>query len=166
MKIYRLTGCREALGNRRAVVSISQVSLCTGLSLFRFGTTNFFIVLLVLILVLFTGCCRTIQVAPLEAGVSMIEITPPVGFPQEQEKSIGVKSPLYAKALVFRQGNVQGALLMCDLAIIPRDLSRLVRDHSSKQTGIPYRCISVAATHIHTGPHHDTLVKAIRVQRS
>ena len=92
------------------------------------------------------------ETIPLEVGVAMVEITPPVGYPMYRGESTGITTPLYAKALVFKQGNVRGALLMCDLLTIPRDLGRLVREQASTKTGIKYHHISVAATHTHTGP--------------
>jgi hypothetical protein len=120
----------------------------------------FFFPLLIVTAVLATAGCRNEHVnGTFESGVGVSGITPPVGFPYYGlNASTGVKSPLLAKALVFRQGDVRCALLMCDLPIIPRDLSRVVREHVSKQTGIPFCNISVAATHIHTGPFYDSLV--------
>lgn len=109
------------------------------------------------LILLSTYSCRQQQV-PFQAGSSMIEITPQTGYIQENGGTSGVKSPLYVKALVMQQGNTRGAILMCDLAVIPGDLSRMVRIRASRETGIPFRNISVAATHIHTGPHHDSIV--------
>lgn len=87
-----------------------------------------------------------------EVGTSMIDITPEVGYRQYRGKSTGIASPLYAKALVFKQGEVKGALLVCDLISISRSLSSFVRSEVAKQTDIPFQNISIAGTHIHTGP--------------
>ena len=99
--------------------------------------------------------CNDTQTNPLEIGTEMVEITPPIGYPRygyPPVESTGIKDPLNAKALVFKQGNIQGALLVCDLLGIPRDLSRIVRERVSEQTGIPFQNISISATHTHTSP--------------
>ena len=93
--------------------------------------------------------------APFKVGVSMVDITPPIGFPlygYPSKPSTGIKDPLYAKAIVFEQGEIRGALIVCNLLGIPRDLSRIVREKASKETGIPFENMSVSATHTHTSP--------------
>ncbi len=99
---------------------------------------------------------------PFEAGVAIVDITPPVGFTKygyasyqsgkEGITSTGIKSPFYAKAIVFKQGDTKGAILVCDLIRMMRDLSRVVREQASEKTGIPFQNISITATHTHTGP--------------
>ncbi|MDD2474569.1 MAG: neutral/alkaline non-lysosomal ceramidase N-terminal domain-containing protein [Dysgonamonadaceae bacterium] len=92
---------------------------------------------------------------PFEVGVSMVDITPPVGFPlygYPSKPSTGIKDPLYAKAIVFKQGKTKGALVICNLLGIPRDLSRIVRERAQNETGIPFQNISISATHTHTSP--------------
>lgn len=127
--------------------------------MFFICSKDFALLVLSVILLLSPGCYQDRIAEPFESGVAVREITPPVGFPYYGlNSSTGVKSPLHAKALVFTQGNVSCALLMCDLSVIPRDLSRIVREHASKQTGIPFSNITVTATHIHTGPFYDSLV--------
>jgi hypothetical protein len=79
---------------------------------------------------------------PMEVGVAMVDITPPVGFPlygYPPRPSTGIKDSLYAKAIVFKQGEIRGALVVCNLLGIPRDLSRIVREKASKETGIPFQ---------------------------
>jgi len=90
----------------------------------------------------------------MEAGVALLEITPPVGFPlrSNARPSTGQHDPLYAKALVLRQGDRQAAMVFCDLIGVPGDLSGRVRQLAEKKTGIPYANIFIAATHTHTGP--------------
>jgi len=111
-------------------------------------------VILLMTLIIATGC-DDVQTTPLEVGAEMVEITPPQGHPRygyPRVESTGVKDPLLAKALVFRQGEIQGVILVCDLLGIPRDLSRIVRERASKKTGIPFQNITVTATHTHTSP--------------
>ncbi|HZH71566.1 MAG TPA: neutral/alkaline non-lysosomal ceramidase N-terminal domain-containing protein [Mariniphaga sp.] len=110
---------------------------------------------LIFFLIIFTSCVRENSNSPFEAGTGVIDITPPVGYPRygyPSEKSTGVLDPLLAKALVFKQGDVQGAILVCNLLAIPRDLSRIVRERASARTGIPFQNITVSATHTHTSP--------------
>lgn len=120
------------------------VSAGVGLSIFS-----------ILILYLATGCNNSTTAPPMEAGAAIVEITPPVGYPRYGYPvviSTGVKDPLNARALVFKQGDIQGAILVCELLGIPRDLSRIVREKASKATGIPFQHITVSATHSHTSP--------------
>lgn len=114
---------------------------------------------LALMLVVVTGYSNQIPSGPLEVGAALVEITPPVGYPHYRGELAGVpvagtavKNPLYARALVFRQGNTKGAMLICDLNAIPRDIIRIVRKNVSEQTGIPFQHIGIAATHTHTAP--------------
>lgn len=93
-----------------------------------------------------------IQADPFKVGTGVVDVTPPIGYPHYEGISTGIKDPIYAKALVFKQGSVQGTLLICNLLNIPRDLSRIVREEVWKETGIPFQFISVTATHSHTGP--------------
>ena len=93
--------------------------------------------------------------APFEVGTAMIDITPPIGFPRygyPPVVSTGILDPLYAKTIVFKQGETMGALTVCNLLGIPRDLSRIAREKASAETGIPYENISISATHSHTSP--------------
>jgi hypothetical protein len=98
----------------------------------------------------------TTHAAPLEAAAAAIEITPPVGYRMagyfNERLSTGTHDPLYAKALVFRQGETQAALVFCDLVGVPQSIARRARDLASAVTGIPAQNIAVAATHSHTGP--------------
>lgn len=112
-----------------------------------------------LLLAVLAGCQGSEPWTLMEVGVGVADITPPAGYPHYrgelagvQTSSTGIKTPLYARALVFRQGHTKGALLLCDLNAIPRDLIRLVRKRASGLTGIPFEHISVAATHTHTAP--------------
>ncbi len=104
---------------------------------------------------------------PLTVGSGIAEITPEAGHPHYRGElagivmpATGIKTSLYARALVLKQGNNKGALLICDLNALPRDIIRIVREQASGQTGIPYENISVAATHTHTAPAIRDIVPA------
>lgn len=96
--------------------------------------------------------------APLHVGMAETDITPPVGFPMagyyHERLAEGTIDPLKAKALVFRQGETAGALVVCDLIGIATDLSREIKRRASAETGIPTSNIVIAATHSHTAPDY------------
>lgn len=118
------------------------------------------VILTILTVIALSSCVNNdsleeVDTAPLEVGAAMVDITPPVGFPlygYPARPSTGIKDSLYAKAIVFKQGDVRGALVVCHLLGIPRDLSRIAREKASKETGIPFQNISISATHTHTSP--------------
>ena len=67
----------------------------------------------------------------------------------------GTHDPLQAKAIVFRQGKTQAALVFCDLIGLSLDVSRRAREQAAQRTGIPAANILVHGTHSHTGPLYD-----------
>lgn len=95
---------------------------------------------------------------PLQVGVAQVEITPPLGFPMAgyytERLATGTLNPLWAKAVVFRQGETLAAWVVCDLTGVAVDLSTAVRQRASKATGIPVANIVVSATHSHTAPDY------------
>lgn len=95
---------------------------------------------------------------PLRVGVAEVDITPPVGFPMagyyHERLAEGAIDPLKAKALVFRDGKVEAALVVCDLIGIATDLSQTIRKRASEKTGIPESHIVISATHSHTAPDY------------
>jgi len=94
----------------------------------------------------------------LRVGMAEVDITPPVGFPMagyyHERLAEGTIDSLKAKAIVFREGDTAGALVVCDLIGIATDLSREVRRRASEKTGIPASNIVIAATHSHTAPDY------------
>ena len=92
----------------------------------------------------------------LSAGVAVVDITPPVGYRLSgyfvERRSTGTHDPLLAKAIYFRQGETQAALVFCDLIGISRSVSQSARKLAAEQSGVPAENILIAATHSHTGP--------------
>jgi hypothetical protein len=90
------------------------------------------------------------------AGVSKVDITPPVGFRcgggYGEAISTGIDDPLMAKAIVLQQGDRSSAIVISDLLSVPPDLSRDARQGASRRTGIPAENIVIAATHNHGSP--------------
>ena len=98
------------------------------------------------------------EATALRVGMAEVDITPPVGFPMagyyHERLAEGTIDSLKAKAIVFREGDTVGALVVCDLIGIATDLSREVRRRASEKTGIPASNIVIAATHSHTAPDY------------
>ncbi len=94
----------------------------------------------------------------LEVGLAESDITPPIGFPMagyyHERLAEGTIDPLKAKAIVFREGETTGALVVCDLIGIATDLSKEVRRRAAEKTGIQANHIVLAATHSHTAPDY------------
>jgi hypothetical protein len=94
--------------------------------------------------------------ADLQAGLAVVDITPPVPYRMcgyfNERLSTGVLDPLNAKALVLRQGDRQLAMVYCDLVGVSADISIRARQAAEKKTGISKDNILVACTHTHTGP--------------
>jgi len=116
--------------------------------------------------ILFLGCLLHLAWGPLAAradellhvGVAEVEITPPKGFPlagyYHERLATGTRDPLKARAIVFRSGKEQAALVVCDLCGISVDLTTEVRRQASARTNIPERHIVLSATHSHTSPDY------------
>jgi neutral ceramidase len=94
----------------------------------------------------------------LKVGAAQVEITPPVGFPMagyyHERLATGKKDPLWAKAVVWEQGETKAAFVGCDLTGISFDLTSEVRQRVAAQTGIPHEAIILSGTHSHTAPDY------------
>ncbi len=91
------------------------------------------------------------SVSPLLVGIYRVDITPPVGDVHYRGTSTAVADPLWAKVLYLSQGDVQAALVFCDVISVRYDLAQSIRRQAAEATGIPAEHIAVAATHTHTG---------------
>ena len=111
--------------------------------------------MVLIVISLITSCVRGDD---LRVGVATTDITPGTDYPvsgyYSERLSTGTKDPLLAKAMVFRQGDLSAAFVVCDLIAIASDLSNEVRRRVERQTGIPGDHVIVAATHTHTGPDY------------
>ena len=92
----------------------------------------------------------SVRADELSAGVASSDITPPVGYRMSgyfsERVNTGKHDSLWTKALVFKQGKVQVALVYCDLIGISLDVSMQARRAAAKETGIPADNILIAAT--------------------
>ena len=99
----------------------------------------------------------------LRAGAARVEITPPVGldltgFLARENPSIGVRDPLYARALVLDDNHRQVAIVACDLLGFDRKWIVEIRDRVARRTGIYAPQVMVACTHTHGGPATISLI--------
>jgi len=94
--------------------------------------------------------------AVLKGGCAKVNITPPLGIPligSYGKPSDDILDELYAKALVFNDGNNTLVIVSCDLLYTPlEEIAGPVRKIITEKTGIPERNILVCATHTHSGP--------------
>lgn len=90
----------------------------------------------------------------LKCGVSQVDITPYLGshIPGQtyNRLSTGVKDPLYAKAVVFDDGQKQIASVVLDTIIINTEEVRKIREKAAAKCSVPASSIMVSAIHSHT----------------
>lgn len=91
-------------------------------------------------------------------GTAEVDITPPVGTllagSLKPRTSVGVDTPLCAKAIVLESGGCRLAYVALDIVSLARDMGgdEAVR-RASAATGIPEDHIVYACSHTHTGPY-------------
>lgn len=93
----------------------------------------------------------------LEAGSSKIKITPPLGVPMDgylsrTEPSRGIHDHIYARCLVFGDGENYMSIVSLDLLYATRDLTEKVRRTVSNALGLKKDSVAVIAVHNHSGP--------------
>ena len=137
----------------------APVTYQINLSLFESFTTGAFTMKTrVLLFAVLISSGPFLAAEELHVGVATTDITPGTNYPvsgyYSERLSTGTKDPLEAKAIVFRQGELSAAFVVCDLITVASDLTVEVRKRIEQQTGIPGNHIIVAATHTHTGPDY------------
>lgn len=89
-------------------------------------------------------------------GLAIVEITPPPGYRMSgyfnERFNTGVHDPLFAKAIVFRQGDVGFAWVMCDIIGPEHPVSAAARARIAERTKLPADAVMIHGTHSHTGP--------------
>src|SRR5215831_11378452 len=109
----------------------------------------------VLLVVLLCSCAASAS-DEFKASVAVTDITAPIPFRMHgyfyERLSTGIKDPLHARAIVFKQGKETAAFVFCDLVGIPYAETAPARKKASAETGIPVDHIAVTGTHTHTGP--------------
>ncbi|MFB0522144.1 MAG: neutral/alkaline non-lysosomal ceramidase N-terminal domain-containing protein, partial [Candidatus Bathyarchaeia archaeon] len=98
----------------------------------------------------------------MKVGVASASITPPVGVPMagygaRKGVSKGIHDDLYAKAIVFDEGDMKAALIRCDLIGLRRDAVKETRELIESEMGIDGDNIMITCTHTHSGPITDPI---------
>lgn len=92
----------------------------------------------------------------LRMGRAKVEITPPPGMAMggyfKVRLNTGMHDPLYAKALVLQQDQLEVALVFCDLLNLPRPFVDDARRIIQATTHLRGEDVMISATHSHTGP--------------
>ena len=92
----------------------------------------------------------------LQAGISRVIITPPVGIyllgMERSENSHGLHDDLYSTAVALRAGKTELVILTADILIFTPEVVESVRKAASQLIGIPEKNIMFCATHCHSGP--------------
>jgi len=92
----------------------------------------------------------------LEVGVATVDITPPLGMPMRgyasrKDLSNGIWDPLYAKSIVFDDGNKHVCFVVLDLiSPPPKDVRERILQKAKKELQIS--TILFLAIHTHAGP--------------
>jgi hypothetical protein len=95
--------------------------------------------------------------APLKAGAARVEITPRVGTPlagyakRRGKPSVGIRDPLYVRALALSDGEDTALLISVDLLVFPAPLAERIAAQVSSELKIPRQGIVLATTHTHSG---------------
>ncbi len=104
------------------------------------------------------GSAACASAGEIEVGFAVEDITPPTDFPMagyyHERLAEGTIDPLKAKAIYFRDGELEVAYVVCDLIGISKDLNREIRKRVEDETGIPASHIILSATHTHTAPDY------------
>jgi hypothetical protein len=93
--------------------------------------------------------------AELRVGFSQLEITPPVGAVitgPRHPVSVGTDDPLFAKALVVRNGDRTLAIVGVDLVKIRQDLAAEAIAQATRRTGIHHDAVIICPSHNHSSP--------------
>lgn len=91
------------------------------------------------------------------AGSASADLTPHrsvflFGYPHVPRWSTGVHDQLESTALYLRAENRECLIIANDLIFVGKQLTAEVRSRISAATGVPVGCITITATHTHSGP--------------
>jgi hypothetical protein len=91
------------------------------------------------------------------AGVAKVEITPPIGTPlagyakRRGKPSLGIRDPLFVRALAISDGEDTVIFLSADLLVLPAPLAKELTNRIVQKWGLPREAVILAATHTHSG---------------
>lgn len=92
----------------------------------------------------------------LKAGLSRLDITPPLGIPMagyyEKRYAKGYLDRLEVHAVAIEKDDKRAIIINLDLIYIPNDFCAEQRKIISEFCDVPYDAVFVTSTHTHTGP--------------
>lgn len=92
----------------------------------------------------------------MKVGFGKAVINPPVGFSLvgyfNDRRSIGIRDNLYAKSILFDDGENLCGFVSCDLIWIGKETVNKVKEIIKKELKIDSKNFFIHATHTHTGP--------------
>ncbi len=92
----------------------------------------------------------------IKIGFGASRITPGLGVFMagyfHERKATGIHDDLYAKAMIFDDGNVIVGILCCDLICLQKDEVTKIREIITTKTRMNGKNLMVCVTHTHTGP--------------
>ena len=97
--------------------------------------------------------------AELHAGLARVAITPDhLGFPlmgygNRKSNSTGIHDPIWARALVLRNGDQAWAMCSLDLCYVDADMVAEIRRRVAAQTALEPAAVLICTTHTHSGPN-------------
>lgn len=95
----------------------------------------------------------------MKIGLAKSDITPRVGVelsgfgPFVLRRSVGVREPLYARAMALQHGGRTLTLISCDLIGVRESVTRRVRELLAAQAGLAPDAVMLHCTHTHSGPN-------------
>lgn len=94
---------------------------------------------------------------PVQLGTASINITPSVGtwmggYSARDRGSEDIHDDLYAKVMVFSDGETKAAIVTCDLIGITEESTAAVRALVEEQCDIPGNHVMITCSHTHSGP--------------
>ncbi len=92
-----------------------------------------------------------------QVGAASINITPSVGtwmggYSARDHGAEDIHDDLYAKILVFSDGETKAAIVSCDLVGITEESTATVRELVEERTDIPGSHVMITCSHTHSGP--------------
>ena len=92
-----------------------------------------------------------------QLGAASINITPSVGtwmggYGARDHGAEDIHDELYAKVLVFSDGETKAAIVTCDLVGVTEESTAAVRGLVEEQTDIPGSHVMITCSHTHSGP--------------
>ena len=92
-----------------------------------------------------------------QLGAASINITPSVGtwmggYGARDHGAEDIHDDLYAKVLVFSDGETKAAIVTCDLVGVTEENTAAVRALVEERTGIPGSHVMITCSHTHSGP--------------